>query len=566
MNQLLRILIHGAATGLAIFLSASCTKEPGSVSDEGGNTPSLTVTPEVLTFEAPASSQELTISASGTYIGRSDDSWCTISQTKVSVLENTTGADRSTRLTIRLADGSLTRTVSVTQKKGDADPTPTPPTPDVPSDRFADTGKDVPAYPSYNKVEKLEDFPRIDITTDDGQPVSSKTTYKTGKITFKDPAGMYSEVKELANLTMKIRGRGNTTWNNGDLGWGRYKNPYRLKLDVHSKPFGMKGDKDWLLMADLQDPTLLRNAVAQRISRLVSMPWTPRFRCVELYINGAYLGCYWLYEAKEADRENKVPVTPVTTETDGGYYLEIDDKSDEDLYFHTATFGKQVKYKDPESPTQAQRTFIESYINNVESRLKAKKFTGSGSYKELVELDTFINQYLVQEVSKNVDGNMRLSSYFAKDKDTKLFMPFCWDFDLAFGNASYLKNDFYLTTNGPTGWFVKIRGGYPHEDYGRKRTYYQYMFEDPEFVQALKDRWTVVKPRLDLIPQFIDKMVEYNELAFDHNYKSGKVSTSRTTDWRRSVSELKSFYTQRISWLDGKIKALKASDDIETDR
>ena len=549
-----------ASLAILLFLSA-CTKDPSFEKKEEAY---LTVSPKTLTFKPSADSQELTVEASGSYIARSEDLWCTVNQNIVSVSENTTGKDRSTIVTIRLSDGTLTQSVSVMQAKGDTSPEQPPVTP---TSRFADTGKDVPAYPSYNKVSSLEYFPRIDITTDDGQPVSSKTVYKTGKISFKDPEGMYSDVKDLGTLTMKIKGRGNTTWNNGDLGWGRYKNPYKFKLDAGSKIFGMKKDKDWYLMADLQDPTLLRNAVAQRISRLVSMPWTPKFRCVELYINGAYQGCYWLYEAKEADPENKVPVTPVTTETDGGYYLEIDDKSDEDQYFRTATFGKQIKYKDPESPTQAQRTFIESYINNVETRLKAKKFSGSGSYKELVELDTFINQYLVQEISKNVDGNMRLSSYFAKDKDTKLFMPFCWDFDLAFGNASYLKNDFDLTTNGPTGWFVKIRGGYPYEgDYGRKRSYYQYMFEDPEFVQALKDRWTVVKPRLDMIPQFIDKMVEYNQLAFDHNYKSGKVSTSRTTDWRASVSELKSFYTQRISWLDGRIKALKASSDIETDR
>lgn len=558
-NFLLRIKIGGTIC-LAIILSlVSCTKEPASdIKKESF----LNVSPQVLTFGPTASSQELTIEASGSFISRSDDLWCTVDQKLVSVSENTTGKDRTTMVTIRLADGALSKTLSVTQAKGETSPQE----PSVPTSHFADTGKDVPEYPSYNKVSRLEDFPRIDITTEDGQPVTSKTEYKKGTITFKDPEGMYSDVKDLGTLSIKIRGRGNTTWNNGDLGWGRYKNPYRFKLDTGSKIFGMKKDKDWYLMADLQDPTLLRNAVAQRISRLVSMPWTPKYRCVELYINGAYQGCYWLYEAKEADIENKVPVTPVTTETDGGYYLEIDNKEDDDLYFRTATFGKQIKYKDPEAPTAGQRTFIGSYINNVESRLKAKKFSGSGSYKELIELDTFINQFLVQEVSKNVDGNMRLSTYFAKDKDTKLFMPFCWDFDLAFGNASYLKDQFALTTNGPAGWFVKIRGGYEYEDHGRKRSYYQYMFEDPEFVQALKERWAIVKPRLDMIPTFIDKMVDYNALAFDHNYKSGKVNPSRSSDWRASVAELKNFYIQRISWLDGRIKALKASSDIETDR
>lgn len=435
--------------------------------------------------------------------------------------------------------------------------------------RFPDSGAEVPAYPTYNQVSVLADFPRIDITTDDGRSITSKTTYKSGKVSFKDPKQMYSEVTELSNLTMQIRGRGNTTWDLTD--GGVKKNPYRFKLDEHNKVFGMKGDKDWILLADLQDPTLLRNAIALRMSRLVSMPWSPKFRCAELYINGTYQGCYLLVEAKEADRENKVPVTVVEAgQTDGGYYLEIDNKDDSDQYFTSGVFRKKIKYKDPEAPTEAQKNFIQNYIKEVETRLQNKKFTGEGSYKEMVEVETFIGNFIVNELAKNVDGNMRLSSYFAKDSDTGLFMPMCWDFDLAFGNASYLMTDFALTSNGPEGWFVKIRGGYPqdrtYDYYGRQRTYYQYMFEDPEFVQALKDRWEVVKPRLDMIPDFIDKMVEYNAVAYDNNMSKSKVSRSRSTNWRNSVSSLKTWYIQRLAWMDIKIKALQASDDIETDR
>ena len=135
-----------------------------------------------------------------------------------------------------------------------------------------------------------------------------------------------------------------------------------------------------------------------------------------------------------------------------------------------------------------------------------------------MEVETFINQFIVQELTMNVDGNMRLSTYFAKDKDTKLFMPMVWDFDLALGNCTYIGSDFDLpyidgSRNGPKGWFVKIRGGYPGENKGKKDTYYQYLFQDPQFVQALKDRWNTVKPRLDKIPAFIDKMAEYDGLV-----------------------------------------------------
>ena len=260
----------------------------------------------------------------------------------------------------------------------------------------------------------------------------------------------------------------------------------------------------------------------------------------------------------------------MTTETDGGYLLEIDDKPDSDHYFKSSSFGKKIKYKEPESPTTAQKNFIESYVNKVEKKLKNKEFSGDDSYKDYVELGTFINQYIVQEVTMNVDGNMRLSTYFAKDKDTKLFMPMVWDFDLALGNCTYIGKEFDLpyydgSRDGPKGWFIKIRGGYPDENKGKKDTYYQYMFQDPEFVQELKARWNQVKPRLDKIPAFIDQMYAYNTLAYAHNSQAGKnprgnrgwyYPPDNFNNQKEAVDWLKNWYTQRLAWLDTEINNL----------
>ena len=433
--------------------------------------------------------------------------------------------------------------------------------------RWEDTGATLNDYPSYNKVTAQSDFPRIDITV---SGTIQHGVYKDGTVSFKDPKKMYSDITDYSSLKMQIKGRGNTTWN----AEGGIKNPYRMKLEEHpvNKIFGLNRDKDWILLADVQDPTLLRNAVALRISRMVSMPWTPKFRAVELYINNKYSGCYLLVEAKETDIENKVPVeVSETGEVDSGYYLEIDDKWDEDKYFYTSHFGKKIKYKDPEEPTTAQKEYIEGYVNDVEKLLKDKKFDKSTGYWSKMEVGTFIDQYIVQELTMNVDGNMRLSTYFAKDKDTKLFMPMVWDFDLALGNCTYLGKDFDLpyydgSRDGPKGWFIKIRGGYPSENYGKKDTYYQYLFMDPQFVQALKDRWNTVKPRLDKIPAFIDKMAEYNKPAYDHNSSAGKNPRGNRgynyppdafNDWQEAVDWLKEWYSIRLEWLDTEINALQ---------
>jgi len=494
-------------------------------------------------------------------------------------------------ITVTTRDGGYSARSRITVKsKDDPEPQPNPnpepqPQPQPGTLRtWEDTGADVPRHPTYNAVTDVKDFPRIDITWEQETQrlAEGEYTWVDGTVRFRDPKGMYKDDDDTAYendsqvLQMRIRGRGNTSYD----AEGGIKHSYKIKLAEHRKVFGMKGDKDWILLADVQDPSLLRNAVALRISRLVSMPWTPKYRAVEVYFNGNYGGCYLLVEGKEVDRENKIPITVVGPgETDGGYLLEIDNKGDYDRYFRTETFQKKIKFKEPEfgdrynpdnsADAVAQIDYITGYVNEVERLLKARSFDPETGYQSKLDLYTFIGNYIVQELTMNVDGGMRLSTYFAKDKDTKLFMPMVWDFDLSLGNCSYIGNDFNLDygMDGPKGWFIKIRGGsFENGDWdGSQKSYYQYLFEDPLFVAALKERWNLVKPRLDMIPDFIDKMAEYNKPAYDHNVTAGKNPRAARwaynppdnfTSWSEAVAYMKDFYTQRLAWLDTEINKL----------
>lgn len=82
---------------------------------------------------------------------------------------------------------------------------------------------------------------------------------------------------------MRIRGRGNATF-------GYPKKPYKIKLDEKSEILGMPSDKEWVLLANYCDKSLLRTSIAFKLSELMSMPWTPRTEFVELFLNGRYEG------------------------------------------------------------------------------------------------------------------------------------------------------------------------------------------------------------------------------------------------------------------------------------
>ena len=73
---------------------------------------------------------------------------------------------------------------------------------------------------------------------------------------------------------LQIRGRGNSTW-------GMPKKPYRLKLTDKQSLLGMPSSRDWVLLANYSDKTLLRNALALDLGAKLGMAWTPRSAFVE---------------------------------------------------------------------------------------------------------------------------------------------------------------------------------------------------------------------------------------------------------------------------------------------
>ena len=543
---------------LGMLLLAIACGQPEPAPEKPSQIPvrGISVSPLQLTLE-PGSSERIVLTVVPEDADDPSVRWSSADKTVVTVAEDglvTAVGPGTAGVTAVSNDGGFRATCFVTVPAPEPEPEPKPePEPD-PDPRWADTGADVPVYPTYRSVGSLADFPAIYITTDDGKRVESKTEYKTGTIRVVDPAGMYSDVKEVPAAPMRIRGRGNTTWD--EYKW--IKPPYRIKLDKKSKYFGMKSDKDWILLCDHGDPSLMRTAVAMWISRLVSMPWTPEFRLAEVYFNGSYQGAYYLVEQKEVDRENKIPITPMEgDQTEGGFLVELDGKDDDDLFFKSRYFNKKIKYKDPDEPTSAQQLFIQDCLNRIEKKLQEKAFTGEESYRTLIEMDSWIQNYLVQEISMNIDGNMRLSTYFAKDADTRVFMPMVWDFDRAFGNVDYMRLEFNVPMEWPEGWFVRLRGGEPGYDgsywYGYRPTWYQFMFEDPVFVERLKQLWALYKPRLERIPAFIDQMQAYHALACAHNQ-----AFFHTADQAAAVARLRREYIQRIDWLDRNLPALQA--------
>ena len=388
------------------------------------------------------------------------------------------------------------------------------------------------------------EIPIVRILTDGGAGIYNKEDYVKGSITIEDPDCMYSDVKEFTSR-MGIRGRGNSTWSFP-------KKPWKVKLDEKAELLGMPADKEWALLANYADRTLIRNIVAMKLSEICEFKWTPRMRSVEVYLNDEYQGVYTLCEHKKvsSDRVNIDLVSESDNDGDavtGGYYLEIEEQQDETTCWWTS-MGVPMMFSDPEEPTARQLEYVKSYFESFEQALQSKDWTESTGYLKYIDVDSFVDYYIVQELTKNIDGNLRKSSFITKERGQKMEMYHLWDFDLTLGNCGYFWGS---VGNGPENFWIKLDKWYPH------------LFSDPAFVDRVQDRWNALMPEFEKIPDFIDEQVKTLGEAIDRNFQRWSIYES--VDWvyfpslgsyEKELDYLKAFYTERLEWLDRELNKL----------
>ena len=387
------------------------------------------------------------------------------------------------------------------------------------------------------ELARRQNIPVIYIDTG-GKGIYDKENYVKGTITIKDPEKLYSDVEEFT-APMGIRGRGNSTWSFP-------KKPWKVKLDSKASIFGMGADKEWCLLANYSDRTLMRNILAMKLSEICGFAWTPHMYSVHVYLNNEYQGVYTFCEHK------KVSADRVDIDLDAGdVYLEIEQQQDETTCWWTG-MGVPMMFSDPEEPSAELLAEIKKWFSDFEASLYSKDIADPvKGYAAYIDVDSFIDYYIVQELAKNTDGNLRKSSFITKKKGGKLEMYHLWDFDLTFGNTGWLSD--------PEGFYIK--------DYNPScvpgDNWFNRMLKDPAFATRLKNRWNQLYPQIKAMTDFIDEQAMILDKAQQENFKVWDID--EVVDWVGVPSEgsyeaevkfLKNFYSKRVEWLNTEINKL----------
>lgn len=299
---------------------------------------------------------------------------------------------------------------------------------------------------SQRQAPATSDMPQLNLTLDNGLVESDIyfEDYTRGTASIEHTANGIRQTTAIAS-PYGIRIRGNSTR-------VMPKRSYRLRFDKNTSLLGMAPAKNYILLANHIDKSLIRNAIAQLLTYMYPDTLHPLdFRFVELVINGEYLGQYFMMERVEFQK-NRWNIESNLTLDDAGFLIELDYRAfengegieDGNFFWldYRPYFIREPDSDDPLYEPARHTRYIKEYVSNAMDAINAKH-----GYESLIDVDNFIDFFMLQEVTKNVDINFG-SVYLYKETGQPLRLSPLWDFDISMGNGDYFPSQ----AEGHWGW------------------------------------------------------------------------------------------------------------------
>ena len=347
---------------------------------------------------------------------------------------------------------------------------------------------------------------------------------------------------DVVSAPVHIKGRGNSSWT-------QPKKPYRLKFDEKIALLGEHKDKSWVLVANYSDKSMLRNSLSYYMGKVSNLEWTPSSHFVELFINGKHQGTYLLCE-KVKVAKHRVNVG------DDGFLLECNrwaDQEDGNVYFYTPNLTPAIVVKEPDVVAgDANFEYVRNYMLTAEQVLFSANFADPNvGWQKYMDMDSFVDWYLIHEMSKNVDCMFNFSTYLNLPRGGKLRMGPIWDFDIAYGNIKQSDSG-YLKWVFPSGNLLSVT------------KWYSRLMKDPAFVAKLKERFNYFYSHknefltyLNESAQYLRYSVEENEAKWGTLYHYTFKNYNIWGSYFNEVQDLKEWLNARLDWMKEDYDKLK---------
>lgn len=427
------------------------------------------------------------------------------------------------------------------------------------------------------KIRSESKIPVISVTTAPDDMIASREKYTSCVVDVFN----CDEKLEINEASAGIKVRGNSSAYYGDVSQIlANKVPYRIKFDKKTNMLGLNNGaecKSWVLLKS--DWDLIRNDIAFRFGRTImgDSNFCSDGQLVHLYVNEKFQGVYELCEQCQIN-PNRVDISEPAedyTDTDIGYYLELDNyaTSDEDNHYISMDYenatvtdinGETRQFVPAEYSikndlySQNQIDFIDKYLNNLFKIVyeacengKYYKFdenydlvdsdvtTAEEAVSNVMDIDSVRDMYILYEIVHDYDcgeGSFYMCVDLSKDsKCPKLKFTSPWDFNWAYNDSTEKYYAGAFTDKN----FVAKKGD-------RSNPWFIILCKQDWFMATVKEKWTEMSQE-KLLQGCIKTEREYLK-EYDADLRKGE-------EWGPdSAEDLFNWIENRIYWLNSQWK------------
>lgn len=331
---------------------------------------------------------------------------------------------------------------------------------------------------------------------------------------------------------------------------------------------GLPKDKDWILLSNYNDKSLMRNILGFQIFEKLGN-YAPCAKLVDVIVNNEYQGIYVLTEKIKQD-SSRVNIAKLRKEDiageelTGGYIFKIDywnsSNSWESPYspINHSNYKIHFVYHDPDwdELTNQQKSYISSYVTSFEKVLYSTAFKDeSQGFAKFIDVESFIDYFIVSEISRNNDG-FKKSQYFHKDKNGKIVAGPVWDFDWAWKN---IDECFIFKATDGSGWSYKVNDCNPDV---KSPGWMERLFQDEKFKNEVNCSYFEARASQlsnETIFSMIDSLYNVVKNAQVKHFQKWQILginagapevDSQPVTYLGEVQKLKNWITKRLVWLD----------------
>lgn len=385
---------------------------------------------------------------------------------------------------------------------------------------------DPESTPDYLPIDDSEypyvSLPRLVIETENFTQIRDRETKIPAKLQIYGKDAPESDILELT-----IKGRGNSSFT------GTPKPGYKIKFEKKQELLGMPKDKEWALIGNSADKTLLKNFITYKLAGWLGDEYTPRSKFVELYLNRQYQGVYQLVETVKVG-EHRVNIP----QSDSSFLLERGPTEHGGEHFVVTEQGTKFEIKSPKEPTDSSTALIKKALSQFESFLRSDN--PKGEITDYLDFEDYLRYYWIQELSKNMDGAFRRSIYVTWQRGEPIKLGPVWDFDVAYGNwevdSLRTVTDWYIR---PSGWNGLI---FKREKYWQEAV--RYWKDHRDFFATFPD--SIRKYANELAPATKNEFKRWPVLENTENWTYKEAYDS----YDEAVDSLNSWINQRMDWID----------------